>query len=92
MSLAGARIDDLSADDLRRLANELAPYLAEINGTTGRDSDPWLTADQAATHLGCKRDRIYDLVQLGKLTPRRDGRRVLLKRSQLDGYLQAGER
>lgn len=88
-NLAAALLQDLTADDLRELAHELAPYLAEISGTTGRDRDPWLTADQAAAHLGCKRDRIYDLVQIGRLTPRRDGRRVLFKRADLDRYLES---
>ena len=88
-SLAAALLQDLTADDLRRLAHELAPFLAEISGTTDRDRDPWLTADQAATHLGCRRDRIYDLVQIGKLTPRRDGRRVLFRRLDLDAYLES---
>jgi excisionase family DNA binding protein len=32
--------------------------------------------------------RIYDLIALGKLHPRRDGRRVLLHRDDLDAYVE----
>ena len=57
--------------------------------TVGRDpgSSPWLSAEDAARHLACSRGRLYDLVQLGKLQPRRDGRRLLFKLADLDAYL-----
>lgn len=50
---------------------------------------PWLTAAEAADWLRCATDRVYDLIALGKLSPRRDGRRVLLHRDDLDAYLEA---
>jgi excisionase family DNA binding protein len=34
------------------------------------------------------RTGIYDLIALGKLHPRRDGRRVLLHRNDLDAYIE----
>lgn len=49
---------------------------------------PWLNVDDAAERLRCGKDRIYDLIALGKLHPRRDGRRVLFHRDDLDGYLE----
>jgi excisionase family DNA binding protein len=49
---------------------------------------PWLNVADAAERLRCGRDRIYDLIALGKLTPRRDGRRVLLHRDELDAYVE----
>jgi excisionase family DNA binding protein len=49
---------------------------------------PWLNAAEAAEHLRCRKDRIYDLIALGKLHPRRDGRRVLLRRGDLDAYIE----
>jgi excisionase family DNA binding protein len=51
-------------------------------------STPWLSTEDAARHLACSRDRLYDLVQLGKLKPRRDGRRLLFKLADLDAYLE----
>jgi excisionase family DNA binding protein len=50
---------------------------------------PWLSVAEAAERLRCKPDRVYDLIALGKLTPRRDGRRVLLRRDALDAYIEA---
>jgi excisionase family DNA binding protein len=49
---------------------------------------PWLNVAEAAERLRCRKDRIYDLIALGKLHPRRDGRRVLLHRDDLDAYLE----
>lgn len=48
---------------------------------------PWLDTRGAAAHLACKPARIHDLVQLGGLHPRRDGRRLLFRRDDLDAYL-----
>ncbi|HEY3971129.1 MAG TPA: helix-turn-helix domain-containing protein, partial [Solirubrobacteraceae bacterium] len=49
---------------------------------------PWLNVAEAAERLRCRKDRIYDLISLGKLHPRRDGRRVLLHRDDLDSYVE----
>jgi excisionase family DNA binding protein len=49
---------------------------------------PWLNVAEAAERLRCRKDRIYDLIALGKLHPRRDGRRVLLYRDDLDAYVE----
>jgi excisionase family DNA binding protein len=68
--------------------NEIAARAAELLADRQPTVSPWLDADGAAAHLATSRDRIYDLVQLGKLTPRRDGRRLVFKRSDLDGYLE----
>lgn len=48
---------------------------------------PFLRVDQAAEHLACKPQRIYDLVSQGRLDCHRDGRRLLFRRSDLDAYL-----
>jgi excisionase family DNA binding protein len=47
-----------------------------------------LITTDAAEHLRCGKDRIYDLIALRKLSPRRDGRRVLLHRDELDAYIE----
>jgi excisionase family DNA binding protein len=70
------------------LAERLAPrLLARLS--QDHDASPWLNAEQAADYLACSRDRLYDLAQLHKLEPRRDGRRLLFKRCDLDAYLEA---
>lgn len=50
-------------------------------------ASPWLNVAEAAERLRCRKDRIYDLIALGRLHPSRDGRRVLLRREDLDAYL-----
>lgn len=55
------------------------------------DADPWMNAEDAAEYLRCPRSRIYDLIQLGKVLPARDGSRVLFRRSALDAYLESGK-
>lgn len=83
-AVVDALLAELTDEDLRALAERLRPHLSV------EPSEPaaWLNAEDAARHLGCSRDRIYDLVQLGRLQPRRDGRRLLFKRAELDGYLE----
>jgi excisionase family DNA binding protein len=51
--------------------------------------EPWIGVDQAAEHLACPTSRIYDLVSQRRLIPRRDGRRLLFKRSHLDAAIEA---
>lgn len=88
-ALAAALIADLDDDTLRVLADRLAPLLASRPTTRDDAGNPWLNAGEAARYLACSRDRLYDLVQLGKLTPHRDGRRLLFRRTDLDAYLEA---
>jgi excisionase family DNA binding protein len=89
-ALGQALIAELDAETLDQLAVLLAPRLAaHLSTASHRESAMWLNARQAAAHLACSRDRLYDLVQLGKLEPRRDGRRLLFRRDDLDSYLEA---
>jgi excisionase family DNA binding protein len=86
-TLATALLAELDEDALEVLADRLAPLLAaRLNAE--EPTSPWLNAEDAARYLACSRDRLYDLVQLGKLEPRRDGRRLLFKRTDLDAYLE----
>lgn len=76
----------LSDEQVERIAQRAAVILAERDSPAAA---PWLDARAAAAHLSCGVDRIHDLVQLGKLTPRRDGRRLLFRRDDLDAYVEA---
>jgi excisionase family DNA binding protein len=71
----------------RQLA-EIAERAAALLATRDGASSPWLNVPEAAERLRCSKDRIYDLIALGKLNPRRDGRRVLLHRDDLDAYIE----
>jgi excisionase family DNA binding protein len=73
---------------VQAIAERVAELLA--NGLAGSSApEPWIGVEQAAEHLACPPSRIYDLVSQRRLTPRRDGRRLLFKRSHLDAAIEA---
>lgn len=65
-----------SDDELRRLAEALAPLLADRLGAgqeqQGDDDGGYLAPEAAAAYLGVSRKRIYDLTSMRVLVP--DGR------------------
>ena len=85
-TIVTALLEALTDEHLDQLADLLAPRL--VRRLIPSHDDRWLNSHQAAEYLGCPRSRIHDLVQLGKLTPRRDGRRLAFKRSDLEAYLE----
>lgn len=66
--------------------------LAEVRPTRNghSESNGYLNVKDAAAYLACPKSRIYDLVQLGKVTPHRDGKRLLFRPSDLDACLDGG--
>jgi excisionase family DNA binding protein len=67
--------------------------LIEQRGGLGQPEDPWLTVEQAAEYIGARPQRIYDLLARqgegpARLGGGRDGRRRLVRRSELDRYLE----
>jgi excisionase family DNA binding protein len=66
----------------------IAERVAERLRPAPQHSTPWLDTKGAAAYLACTPARIHDLVQLQKLTPRRDGRRLLFNRNDLDDYVK----
>lgn len=66
--------------------------LLEDRGAIGgaATSSPYLTTEEAADYLRASRQRVFDLVHGGRLSPARDGRRLLLRRDDLDDYLAGG--
>jgi excisionase family DNA binding protein len=57
-----------------------------VNTTKPVDS-PYLTVREAAEYLRCGHRRIYDLVAQGRLSPLREGGRLLLTRKMLDALI-----
>ena len=55
-----------------------------------RAAEPWVGIDQAAEHLACKRQRIYDLVSRRTIPHRKEGSRLLFKLSHLDAWVESG--
>jgi len=76
----------ISDRDVERIAQRAAEIVADRQPSS---ASPWVDTKGAAQHLCCGADRVHDLVQLGKLHPRRDGRRLLFRPSDLDAYLEA---
>jgi excisionase family DNA binding protein len=85
-ALAAALIAELDDETLGALADLLTPLLA-ARLDARIDASRWLNAEDAADYLACSRDRLYDLVQVGKIKPSRDGRRLLFRSGELDAYL-----
>ena len=73
---------------VQAIAERVAELLAD-SLAGGSAPEPWIGVEQAAEHLACPPSRIYDLVSQRRLTPRRDGRRLLFKRSHLDAAIEA---
>jgi excisionase family DNA binding protein len=73
---------------VQAIAERVADLLADNLSGAG-PSEPWIGVEQAAEHLACPTSRIYDLVSQRRLAPRRDGRRLLFKRSHLDAAIEA---
>jgi excisionase family DNA binding protein len=76
---------DVPAEVVEQIAEIAAAIVTELE----RPAAPWLDTKGAADYLACRPDRIHDLVQLGKLHPHRDGRRLLFRPADLDAYLEA---
>lgn len=72
------------------LVEQIARRTAELLREDRRDERPagWLNAEQAADYLACPQSRIYDLVQLGRLRRKLDGRRLLFRPEWLDAALK----
>jgi hypothetical protein len=69
---------------VERIAERAAELIAERQPPTG---SPWLDTRGAAEHMAATPARVHDLVALGRLMPRRDGRRLLFRREDIDRYL-----
>ena len=80
MTLARALLDEIAADP---------EALAKLRERTGGDAvEAWVGVEQAAEHLGCKPQRIYNLVHARAIPYRKDGSRLLFRLSDLDGWLE----
>lgn len=71
----------LSPDDLRALAEAVAPLLSSDAAS------PWMTTDEAAVYLRWPKERIYKLTAAKAIPHRRHGNRVLFHRAELDAWL-----
>ncbi len=80
---------ELSEEDVRRIAGMTAALLRSETRTGLRES-PYLTIDEAAVYLRCRRQRIDDLLSQRRLSRIKDGARTLISRAELEAYLRRG--
>ena len=74
--------------ELDRLADLVAERVAARLAAPNRS--PWLSAPEAAEHIGAPLSRIRKLTMTGEIPAHRDGRRVLYRRDELDRYVRDG--
>ena len=72
----------LTPEQLAELARQIAPYLEPPQRAE------WLSVQEAAEYACCSKQRIYDLRSAGRLPKTGDGSRVLVRRTDLDDYLE----
>jgi excisionase family DNA binding protein len=79
--LAQLVLDEIAADPaaLERLRKLVG---------AGNDAELWIGVQQAAEHIACKPQRIYDLVSQRAIPHRKDGSRLLFRRNELDDWLR----
>jgi excisionase family DNA binding protein len=84
-ALARALLDDLAAEDLRELAERLAPYLPTPPPPT---PDRWLTTREAAEHLGLSVHALHRLTAERSIPFEQDGpgARCYFQRQDLDAW------
>jgi excisionase family DNA binding protein len=80
----------LSSAQVEVIAERAAMILAERQSAAASAS-PWLDTKGAAEYMACSPARVHDLVGARALRPRRDGRRLLFRRDELDAYLEGSE-
>ncbi len=84
--------DSLQLELPDELVDELARRVAERIGAPS-GPEPWVGVSEAAAHLSCKPQRIYDLVHRQdetRIPHRKEGGRLLFKLSELDRWLERG--
>jgi excisionase family DNA binding protein len=84
-----ALLEDLDQQDLRELAERLAPYLPPPAAPT---PDRWLSTREAAEHLGMSVNALHKLTAERSIPFTQDapGARCYFKRSDLDAWRLRG--
>lgn len=67
---------------------EVARRAAEILAEQASEARPYLSVAEAADYLRCKPKRVYDLCSQRRIPFVKDGSRTLLRRADLDAYLE----
>jgi excisionase family DNA binding protein len=77
--------------ELARLhPDDIEAIEAIVTRAMNRARSPWMTAAEAADHMGCVLSRVRKLTMTGDLPHEHDGRRVLYHRDRLDHFIRNG--
>ena len=88
-----ARLEVTVGDELvEAIAEKAAAIVLERQLAEAEAPPRMLTVPEAATFLRAKPQRVYDLLSDGRLSRHKDGRRVLVDRQELEGYLAGSRR
>jgi excisionase family DNA binding protein len=81
----------LSEEQVSALLEELTDrVVARASERLCLEAESYINTKEAATYLACQPQRIYELVHEGRLPHYKDGaKRLLFRRSELDGYLES---
>ncbi len=80
---------ELSELDVHRIAERTAAILRG-EGHVAPASSPYMTVEEAALYLRCRRQRIDDLLSQRRISRIKDGARTLVSRAELEAYLRRG--
>jgi excisionase family DNA binding protein len=78
----------LPARLIEAIAERAAQLAIEKLAEGPERATPYLTIPEAAAYARCKRQRIDDLLSARRLTRYKDGRRTLVRKDELDAWLQ----
>gem|GEM_PF-1517918 len=83
---------ELSPEQVEQIAERAAELVASRLPRQDQPRSPYFTVPEAAEYLRTKRQRIDDLLSLGRLTRVKDGGRTLIARAEIEAYVRAGAR
>jgi excisionase family DNA binding protein len=82
----------MPAELIEAIAERAAAILLERLRHEAETPPRMLKVPEAAAFLRAEPQRVYDLLSDGRLTRHKDGRRVLVDRQELEGYLAGNRR
>ena len=73
---------------VERIAQRAAEVVLTRLDAPPPEPSPYLTVEEAAAFLRCKRQRVDDLLSARRLTRHKDGSRTLVSRAELEAHVR----
>jgi excisionase family DNA binding protein len=87
----GAGVTPLKVELPAALVEVVAHRVLELMAEQSPSApEPWIDVKAASEHIACTPSRLYALSSAGRVPCRRDGSRLLFKRSELDDWIEQG--